>query len=569
MKQRTWLAAICCLAVGLAVSVAAAASTSVPAQDAKKTSAKKNVSVYRPPLVVDNPFVAAGAKLAVKPATETPPDPNSPQVCRLPSVHEEAAATPPPNSDTENQSIAATVPTPASADTPVDPRPEAVAATCPVSEPVVTTEQGPALTTAPEIASNTAPEATASAEPEAREYTAAEAIADAKVEAEASAIEGPAMCVIAEPETAPSSEAPATAPDQAAVAAANDSLPIPVASSADSPAPQSEQPPIQQPSKVATFSASNAELVPYIPVTAGLSAQLLPSVQRAYALAQRGSLYASQTEFIQVLRRIAQAKDADEGYDDHSRALAAGLRALDEADDFAPSGVQLEAEMNVAVTVSSHRTPVLRDCSANVLPQEAIAQYHCYAQQQLAKAVDGEQAGSMALHGLGKVYCRLAEETTNDSRHDCKAMTMFLASLDAGPQNNLAANEVGVLLSRGGHQAEAADMFRRAIDLAPSSTAYRNLAVAEQKLGQTGQAAADGQYGEQLAARERSAGAVSRSLGIQWVTPQELAGVAQPQPLPPSQVARPMVASRSQMPLGPSPGPAAAQPTHTPNARWW
>ena len=211
-----------------------------------------------------------------------------------------------------------------------------------------------------------------------------------------------------------------------------------------------------------------------------------PPCSEPTRLAQRGSLYAAQTEFIQVLRRIAQAKDADEGYDDHSRALAAGLRALDEADDFAPSGVQLEAEMNVAVTVSSHRTPVLRDCSADVLPQEAIAQYHCYAQQQLAIAVEGEQAGSMALHGLGKVNCRLAEETPNDSRHDRKAMTMFLAALDAGPQNNLAANEVGVLLSRDGHQAEAAAMFKRAIDLAPSSTAYRNLAVAEQKLGQTG-----------------------------------------------------------------------------------
>jgi tetratricopeptide (TPR) repeat protein len=204
-----------------------------------------------------------------------------------------------------------------------------------------------------------------------------------------------------------------------------------------------------------------------------------------------------------------------------------------------------------------------------VLPQEAIAQYHCYARQQLAKAVGGEQAGSMALHGLGKVNCRLAEEAANDAQHERKAMTMFLAALDAGPRNNLAANEVGVLLSRSGHQAEAADMFRRAIDLAPNSTAYRNLAVAEQKLGQTGQAAADSQYGEQLAARERSAGAVSRSLGIQWVTPQELAGVAQPQPLPPSQVANPMVASRAQTPLGPSPSPATAPPTRTPNARWW
>ena len=206
-----------------------------------------------------------------------------------------------------------------------------------------------------------------------------------------------------------------------------------------------------------------------------------------------------------------------------------------------------------------------------MLPQEAIAEYHCYARKQLGDAVAGEQAGSMALHGLGKVYSRLAEEVPNDARSERKAMTMFLAAIDAGPQNHLAANEVGVLLSRGGHQAEAAAMFRRAIDVAPNSTAYRNLAVAEQKLGQTGQAAADGQYGNLLAARERSVGAVSRSLGIKWVTPQELADVAQPQPLPPSQATSPMLVRRPQTPLGPSRGTAStsAQPTHTPNARWW
>lgn len=372
---------------------------------------------------------------------------------------------------------------------------------------------------------------------------------------------------LADDEPTPSNETP--------LVATNDITPIPAAPTDE----QSEiiapdvPAPVQQASQPSTpaamFSASSAELVPYMPVTAGLSAQLLPSVQRAYALAQRGSLYAAQTEFIQMLRQIAQAKDADEGYDDHSRALAAGLRALDEADDFAPSGVQLEAEMNVAVTASSHRTPVLGGCAGDVLPQEAIAQYHCYARQKLAQAVDGEQAGSMALHGLGKVYCRLAEEAPNDSRHQRKAMTMFLAALDAGPQNHLAANEVGVLLSRGGHQTEAEVMFKRSIDLAPNSTAYRNLAVCEQKLGQLDHATADGQYADQLAVRERSAGAVSRSLGVRWVTPQELAGVAQPQPLPPSQIASPIVASRTAAPLGPARGPANAQPTHAPNVRWW
>ena len=294
--------------------------------------------------------------------------------------------------------------------------------------------------------------------------------------------------------------------------------------------------------------------IPYTPAAEGLSAQLLPSVRKAYSLAQRGALYAAESEFIQVLRRIAQANDGAEGTDEHSKALAAGLRALDEADDFAPGGVQLEAEMNVGVIVSSHRTPALEGRTTPVLPQEAIALYHQFSQQQLARAAGSEQAGSMALYGLGKMQCRLANESDNALRHEQKAVTLFLAALDAGPGNHLAANEVGVLLTRGGHPSEAADMFKRVIDIAPNSTAYHNLAIVEQKLGQFDQANANEQYAQQLAAHDRAAGAVSRSKGVEWVSPQELARANSSQQPPQTQ---------PQTPRGPS-GPGSAGTV----ARW-
>jgi tetratricopeptide (TPR) repeat protein len=465
---------------------------------------------WHPPLTVENPYIAPPSATSQQPLAGYQVDPAAPPIYRLPSLDEEVAVAPPASDATDS------------------------------SDDINSADVAQS-----DVAQSDAAQSTDVVKPADDQTPPPDQSADVATNDDIFPIPG--------------------APDPAATTSASEAGQSIAA--APEPGPTNE---VNQPLKNATiFSANSAEMIPYMPVTAGLSAQLLPSVQRAYALAQRGSLYAAQTEFIQVLRQIAQAKDADEGYDDHSRALAAGLRALDEADDFAPSGVQLEAEMNVVVTVSSHRTPVLRDCDANVLPQEAIAQYHCYAQQQLAQAVDGEQAGSMALHGLGKVYCRLAEEAPNDARHQRQAMTMFLAALEASPQNHLAANEVGVLLSRGGHQAEAAAMFKRAIDLAPSSTAYRNLAICEQKLGQLDHATADGRYADQLASRERATGSVSRSLGVRWVTPQELAGVAQPQPLPPAQVAAPLVASRPVAPLGPAAGPANAQPTHAPNARWW
>jgi tetratricopeptide (TPR) repeat protein len=287
------------------------------------------------------------------------------------------------------------------------------------------------------------------------------------------------------------------------------------------------------------------------PAKSELTHQLLPAVQRGYNLAQHGAFFAARTEFIQVLRRVAQAKDAGSNTDDHARALAAGLRALDEAGDFVPQGVQLEAELDVRTVASSHRTPVLRDYPEDVLPQDAVVLYHSYAQQELSIAARSEQAGSVALYGLGKVYARLAERRDDDAQLTRSAMTMYSAALDACPDNHMAANELGVLLCRTGHAAEAVDRFKRAIDLAPNATAYHNLAVAQQKLGMAGQAAANEQESQRLAALDRSTGAVSRRAGVQWVSPAEMARVTQPgSPTPvaenPTTAARPIAVGQNK-----------------------
>jgi tetratricopeptide (TPR) repeat protein len=286
-----------------------------------------------------------------------------------------------------------------------------------------------------------------------------------------------------------------------------------------------------------------------LPATSsGLTTQLLPAVQRGYNLAQRGAFLAARTEFIQVLRRVAQAKDATSGTSEYSAALAAGLRAMDEADDFVPEGAQLEGELNVRSTASSHRTPVLRDHDEDVLPHDAVALYHKFAQERLAHAAVDEQAGSMALYGLGKVYARLAERRDDDVQCIRGAMTMYCAALDACPNNNLAANELGVLLCRTGHPAEAVDNFVRAIDIAPNATTYHNLAVAQQKLGLSADSAANEQEAQRLAAWERSTNAVSRRAGVQWVTPAEMARVSQPAQLGPA-TTEPVTASKPQPPI--------------------
>jgi tetratricopeptide (TPR) repeat protein len=266
----------------------------------------------------------------------------------------------------------------------------------------------------------------------------------------------------------------------------------------------------------------------YAPATNELTDQLLPAVQRGFSLARRGALYAARTEFVQVLRRIAQAHDAVQGSSRHARALAAGLRAIDESTDFVPEGVQLEAEIDVRTVVSSHRTDVLPTDLDCITPLEAVTRYHRFAQEKLQEAVAGEQSGSMALHGLGIVNAQLASENDDDLKFARNAMTMYGAALAACPNNHLAANELGVLVCRGGHADEAVALFQQAIDFAPSAVAYHNLAKAQQKLGLVAEAAANEGEAQRLAALERQRGTASRNAGVRWVSPEEMARVTQP-----------------------------------------
>jgi tetratricopeptide (TPR) repeat protein len=347
------------------------------------------------------------------------------------------------------------------------------------------------------------------------------------------------------------------------------------------PAPDDEPPAIiTAPYGVQAATMPRPRSTQTAPVTAELTAQLLPAVQRGYVLAERGALFAARTEFVQVLRRVAQAKDVAASSAEHSQALAAGLRALDEAEDFVPDGVQLEAELDVETTASAHRTPALEGLPACILPHEAADKYHRYARQQLAMAVAGEQAGSMALYGLGRIDAQLAARREDDLRFVRGAMTMYAAALEACPQNHLAANELGVLECRTGQPAEAVRLFERTIDFAPSATAYHNLAVAQQRLGRHAEAQANEQESQRLAAWERSRGALSRRAGVRWVSPDEMARVAQPalvtpatsadaQPAPKSPWQRTVELARSIPPRGlAAPPPAYPQPTPHTHVVW-
>lgn len=270
------------------------------------------------------------------------------------------------------------------------------------------------------------------------------------------------------------------------------------------------------------------ELLTDTPTTEQVGKLAAKDVREAFNLGRHGALFAARSRFVAVLRKIALAKDAEHSTDRHSVALAAGIRALDEAADFIPRGDALATDLDVHAIAQSHMTPLLKDEEHGrwALPHEAIARYHRYAQHKLAAAVSGDQAGSMALHGLGKSYARLATlgEAAEAER---TSLTMYRSAVMAHEGNYLAANELGVGLAKAGRYKTAEKALQQAIACGGKSTVYANLAVVQQKLGQTRLAQATQDRAAQLASREMAAGDFSRERGVKWMEPAAFARISE------------------------------------------
>lgn len=246
----------------------------------------------------------------------------------------------------------------------------------------------------------------------------------------------------------------------------------------------------------------------------------LAKIRHGYRLADRHAYYAARQEFIQVLRMVSRALGAREGSTRRSTDLASGFRALDEAEDFVPRGTGLEADLNVSIIVSAHRTPVAKGLQLREwLPQQLMDRYFRYAQLKLAASVAGNPDGSMALHALGKLQRRLSLlEPEGHPLAYRKAFAYQQAALLAHPFNHLAAHELGVLLADGGRYVEAECLLQQVAAKEPHPIVLRNLAQVQYKLGQAGKAAENDRKAAQLAAQP---GAVDRR--VRWVSPLEFA----------------------------------------------
>ncbi len=311
------------------------------------------------------------------------------------------------------------------------------------------------------------------------------------------------------------------------------------------------------------------DVLAFFPAEKELSDQFRPRVQEAFTLARNGALHAVRARFEQLLFELAQAKDASQMTSRHSRSLATGLRALEEADDFVAVGGH--RDVNAVSLAAGHQTPMLHEVDSKwTLPHEAIAMYHLYAQQKLAASVAGERAGSMMLFGVGKIYAQLAERD-NLPQATRKSLTMYRSAVTAHGENHLAANEAGVLLARGGRYAPAATLLEQAARQGGASTTHRNLAYVHAKMDHPQIAQQHSVLADRIARGEVARGQLSAERGIAWVSPEEFnrrgrgesPQVVASRPLPPA-------AERQRLPPPALPPTAPASPsTESTPTLWW
>ncbi|MBN2023150.1 MAG: hypothetical protein JW809_10190 [Pirellulales bacterium] len=203
--------------------------------------------------------------------------------------------------------------------------------------------------------------------------------------------------------------------------------------------------------------------------------------RHGFELASKKAFFSARAEFIQALRLIAQGLDVERRTRVHGQSLADAIAAMDEADDFLPTGSHLEAQLDLPGIVAGHRTPALKDVRPEDLNAcEALRRYFRFAQEQFSVAAGGEVAGSMALHALGKLSAARAGQMP---AAEPKAVTFYQAALVVCPENALAANDLGVLLARAGRLADAQAVFQHSLAIQDHPTTRHNLALVASRTG--------------------------------------------------------------------------------------
>ncbi len=239
--------------------------------------------------------------------------------------------------------------------------------------------------------------------------------------------------------------------------------------------------------------------------------------RRGFDLAQHGALFAARLQYMQSLEMVADALDAQHSTRVHRRMLAAGFKAIEEADDFAASRLPLSSELNVAEIVRNHQTPVLKDDTSDLSGQAAMSRYLTYAQEQMAAALGDVPQGSGALFGMGKLYSVPPEaHGPPDATGGAKAVAFYQASLMVDRRNFMAANELGVMWVNFGRLPEARAAFRHSLSISSQPVVWENLAAVHRSLGEA-ELSRKAEQASVAAAKRTGTGASLSAYDVQWV----------------------------------------------------
>jgi tetratricopeptide (TPR) repeat protein len=290
-------------------------------------------------------------------------------------------------------------------------------------------------------------------------------------------------------------------------------------------------------------------------------------------LAGRGAFFAARAEFLAALQLLAEGLDTEYKTSTHSHALAAAWTAMKEADDFLPRRSGLEASVDLPRILDAHNTAVLKGHAEGLTPLAALKGYFTFAQEQFAAAVGHEVAGSMALHGLGKLHSAItANKTIHVLAAEPKAMAYYQAALMVDSGNFLAANDLGVLLARYGNYVGARAALEYSLAIHPQSVGWQNLSVVYRQLAEPALAAQAWQRAGQTRQAEvaqRRGMPTGSPDKVRWLDPAAFAETSTNTPNSPAAItpSTPQVAAQ---PAAPSSPRGSAQPaTSTPAVGWF
>ena len=201
-------------------------------------------------------------------------------------------------------------------------------------------------------------------------------------------------------------------------------------------------------------------------------------LNRGMELASRGAVHSAASAFEKALSLVASAADVRTGGQQHITAMTDGLEAMDEADDFLFPGSVTNVGQTMTRLIAGHQTPVFAKSEEvpSINPLTAMQEYYFYARDRLADAGAHEPVASYALYGLGRLQPYLThEDSLPNPLLEAKMLAYYRAAIRVWPQNNRAANEVGVLLARIGELDAAEQAFRHSYAIAAQPEVWQNL----------------------------------------------------------------------------------------------